>query len=207
MEKNMSAVLDYTELDCVDRFEADCLAERSVVDLVLDAQAGDRDALEELIRRHQNYVNLLASQYVSNRDDAAEIAQEVFILIVRRLDQLQVPAAFSSWLRRITHRTAINYCRRRKVAFAVEPESLDANVGKDRDPASVAEASEMNRQLHKGLARLNDCDRKTLVAFYLNDQSLVEMAQAFNAPIGTIKRRLHVARKRLAKEMTDPRAI
>jgi RNA polymerase sigma-70 factor, ECF subfamily len=203
-DRNMTAVLDFIDItNIADQYSI----QRSVIDLVLDAQTGDRSALEELIERHQNYVQLLATQYVSNRDDAAEISQEVFILVMRRLDQLQVPAAFSSWLRRITHRTAINYCRRRKVAFAVEPEALDANEGKSTDPATTAEDQETNQQLHRGLNRLNDCDRKTLVAFYLNDQSLIEMAAAFKAPIGTIKRRLHVARKRLAKELADQQLI
>ncbi len=44
-------------------------------------------------------------------------------------------------------------------------------------------------------------DRSTLVAFYLNGRSLLEMSDDFAAPVGTIKRRLHVARKRLAKEL------
>ena len=44
-------------------------------------------------------------------------------------------------------------------------------------------------------------DRDTLVAFYVNGQSLVEMSDRFDSPVGTIKRRLHVARKRLAKEL------
>ncbi len=198
----MSAVLD-----CIDLLDQTSLAERTVVELVLDAQGGDRSALEELIERHQNYVNMMASQYVSNREDAAEISQEVFILVMRRLDQLQVPAAFSSWIRRITHRTAINYCRRRKTAYNVEPECLDANEGKMRDPAEAAEEKELQLELRKGLSLLNECDRDTLVAFYLKDHSLIEMAQEFNAPIGTIKRRLHVARKRLAQHMVEIQAI
>ena len=46
----------------------------------------------------------------------------------------------------------------------------------------------------------------TLVAFYVKGQSLLEMSDEFNAPLGTIKRRLHVARKRLAKEV-EPMAV
>ena len=50
-------------------------------------------------------------------------------------------------------------------------------------------------------------DRSTLVAFYLEGQSLIEMSDEFSAPIGTIKRRLHVARKRLAKELECMQAV
>ena len=62
-------------------------------------------------------------------------------------------------------------------------------------------ATERAAQVHDGLDRLAALDRKTLVAFYLRGQSLVEMSECFSAPVGTIKRRLHVARKRLAREL------
>ena len=52
-----------------------------------------------------------------------------------------------------------------------------------------------------GKVQLTDLDRDTLVAFYFQGQSLVQMSDEFNSPVGTIKRRLHVARKRLAKEL------
>ena len=55
----------------------------------------------------------------------------------------------------------------------------------------------------KLMARLRKMDRETLEAFYVRGQSLAEMAKAFDAPIGTIKRRLHVARKRLAEEVSE----
>ena len=51
------------------------------------------------------------------------------------------------------------------------------------------------------MARLKALDRETLVAFYIQGQSLVEIAEALGAPIGTIKRRLHTARKRLKAEL------
>ncbi len=60
---------------------------------------------------------------------------------------------------------------------------------------------ETRAQVHAGLQRLGELDRDTLIAFYLQGQSLVEMSDAFDAPVGTIKRRLHVARKRLAREV------
>jgi RNA polymerase sigma-70 factor (ECF subfamily) len=52
-----------------------------------------------------------------------------------------------------------------------------------------------------GLRRLRDLDRRTLVAFYVEGRSLLEMSREFESPLGTIKRRLHVARKRLAQEL------
>ena len=62
---------------------------------------------------------------------------------------------------------------------------------------------EKREQVRDGLARLREMDRTTLEAFYVEGQSLAEMADEFDAPIGTIKRRLHVARKRLAEQVAE----
>ena len=58
---------------------------------------------------------------------------------------------------------------------------------------------ESRAQVHSGLDRLSTLDRETLVAFYFDGRSLNEMSDEFRTPVGTIKRRLHVARKRLAR--------
>ena len=56
-----------------------------------------------------------------------------------------------------------------------------------------------------GLDRLRELDRRTLIAFYVEGQSLKQMSDEFDSPIGTIKRRLHTARNRLREELTDDR--
>ena len=173
----------------------------SVPQLVIAAQAGDRAAFELLFARYHQYVESLASRYVDCWDDAEEICQEVFVVAMQRLHQLRVPAAFGSWLRQATHRTAINHCRKHRRMRATEPQDLDGNCGGDLDPFDTLAADEARAAVHDGLSRLKECDRETLVAFYLNDRSLIEMAADFDAPLGTIKRRLHVARKRLAEEL------
>ena len=57
--------------------------------------------------------------------------------------------------------------------------------------------------IRDGIDRLGALDQQTLQAFYLQSKSLIEMSDEFDAPVGTIKRRLHVARKRLAVELED----
>ena len=64
-------------------------------------------------------------------------------------------------------------------------------------------ASERQSQVRAGLRQLGELDRDTLVAFYVEGQSLIEMSEEFRSPVGTIKRRLHVARKRLAKHLEE----
>ena len=87
-----------------------------------------------------------------------------------------------------------------------EQETLEANCVEDVTPLATVLQGERSSQVRDGLARLRDLDRETLEAFYVKGQSLTEMSDEFEAPLGTIKRRLHVARKRLAKEV-EPMAV
>ncbi len=74
-------------------------------------------------------------------------------------------------------------------------------------PLTAALAREQRTRVRAGLRRLGRMDRDTLTAFYVEGQSLVEMSDHFASPVGTIKRRLHVARKRLAKELAELAAV
>ena len=185
----------------------DDLTETSIVDLVSQAQAGDRVAMDQIYCRFQQHVLSIAYKKLGNWDEAQELSQDVFIQAFRRLDQLQTPEAFGGWLRQIVHRMAINRATRRPTPTSVDHEILEATVTCDSDPLEAVLTREQRMQVHQGLNRLGDLDRQTLVAFYLDGQSLNQMSDAFAAPIGTIKRRLHVARKRLAKECEMMQAV
>lgn len=172
-----------------------------VGDLARIAQDGDREAFGELVKRFEGAVYGTAMRRLRNHAEAQELTQEVFVKAMRKLDQLHEPEAFPGWLRAIAARMAINRAVRRGPAIATDPETLEATYAKSETPLDRALSSERRDQVHAGLDRLGDLDRRTLEAFYLEGQSLNEMSDQFHSPVGTIKRRLHVARKRLAKEL------
>jgi RNA polymerase sigma-70 factor (ECF subfamily) len=176
-------------------------------ELVIAAQGGDSDAFGELVSRFERMVQAVCWQRLRNHAEAQEAAQEVFIKAMQKLGQLNEPAAFAGWLRSIAVRQAINRSVRRPPAVTVEPHALEGVGGVAEGPLGSLLARERVDQLHEGLDRLATLDRSTLVAFYIEGQSLLEMSDEFSAPVGTIKRRLHVARKRLAKELECLQAV
>lgn len=178
-----------------------------VVELVLKAQAGDRAAFGELFERFERHVFAVALRRMGDYTEAQELVQEVFIQAMLKIAQLRAPEAFGGWLRSITTRMAINRAVRRGPDFATAPENLDATYVETESPLDAVIEDERDERLSEGLERLRDLDRETLVAFYVNGRSLIEMADEFHAPVGTIKRRLHVARKRLAKEVEELVAV
>ena len=179
----------------------------TVADLVRAAQAGDRNAFGELFERYRDHILAMALRRLGNYGDAEELCQEVFIQALEKLNQLRVPECFGGWLRSITHRMAINRIVRQAPVTAVEPDMLAATCMETETPLSKVIDRERDDQVRGGLSRLGDLDRETLEAFYMRHQSLREMSDGFDAPLGTIKRRLHVARKRLSAEVDELMAV
>ena len=178
-----------------------------VIELVRRAQDGDRQAFGELFERFERHVFAVAMRRMGDYNSAQELCQDVFVQAMQKIGQLRQPECFGGWLRAITHRMAINQITRKTPDFATEPEMLAATCVENTTPLDEALMVERNDQVRQGISELREMDRETLIAFYCNGRSLIEMSDDFGAPVGTIKRRLHVARKRLAKKVEDLVAV
>ncbi len=169
--------------------------------LVGRAQRGDRAAFGELVEQFQPTVYAIALRRLSNASDAMELTQEVFLHVLRRIGQLREPERFAGWLRQVAVRMAINRATRR-----VEPPSVEVGVleGASRpsdEPLDELITRERAERLREALGRLKSLDREALDAFYIRGRSLIEIAESLGVPLGTVKRRLHTARKRLRMEL------
>lgn len=178
-----------------------------LIELVVAAQRGDRLAFGDLVERYERAVYATALRRLGNDAEAQELVQEVFVQAMRKLEQLREPGCFGGWLRSITNRMASNRMSRRKAMVSTEPDTLAASCIERQTPLAVALRNERRMQVREGLDRLGTLDRETLVAFYVDGHSLIEMSEQFASPVGTIKRRLHVARKRLARELAEVAAV
>jgi RNA polymerase sigma-70 factor (ECF subfamily) len=175
--------------------------------LVVAAQHGDREAYGQLAQRYERAVYATALRRLGNHAEAQEVCQEVLVRAMQKISQLREPEAFGAWLQSVTNRMAINRAVRKRSVAVAEPEMLASTYVDSDTPLTKVLARERASQVRAGLGRLGALDRDTLVAFYVQGQTLVEMSQEFRSPVGTIKRRLHVARKRLAKELEELVAV
>lgn len=183
------------------------LQEQELAELVCAAQDGDREAFGELFRRCERSVYHAALKRLGDPFEAQELCQEVFVQAMQKLDQLRTPEAFPGWLQSITQRMAINRVVRHRPLVSADAPLLDGECVETDTPLDEALTHERHAQVRAGLGRLGRMDRETLTAFYVLGESLVTMSDKFRSPIGTIKRRLHVARKRLAKELEELAAV
>lgn len=171
--------------------------------LVDRAKLGDRIAYGELVERFRASVFAMAMTKVHDPVEADELTQEVFVHAMRKLPQLREARCFAGWLRKITGRMAINRLTRRGPEFGTDSDVLDSATSNSVDPSEQMAKAEAAAQLHEGLKQLKPLDRETLEAFYIRGQSLKQMSDDFDTPVGTIKRRLHVARQRLKEVLEE----
>ncbi len=169
--------------------------------LVRAAQRGESRAFAELVRRYEARVYRTGLRWLGSDAEAQELRQEVFAQAFRKLEQLEEPRAFGSWLQTIARRLASNRRRRGQRFLALEPAAAADRCLAGQTPLDGMLARERRDQVREGLGRLSDLDRRTLVAFYFEGHSLARMAAEFCSPVGTIKRRLCVARRRLRKHL------
>ena len=174
-----------------------------ITTLVIRAQQGSREAYGALVEQFQPTVYALALTRLRNPAEAQELAQEVFMHGMKKLPQLRDAQCFAGWLRQITVRMAINRLTRRGPVRGIDAEVLEQTQAAGPSPLDDMVRSEARTQVWNGLDRLKPVDRATLVAFYIRGRSLKQMSREFETPIGTIKRRLHVARNRLREHMED----
>ena len=172
-----------------------------VAELVRRAQEGDRDAFGRLVEQFEPTVQAIALRRLGNVSEAMELTQEVFLHILRRIHQLREPERFAGWLRQVAVRMAINRATRRVAPLTVDTGVLEGVYERALQPLDELITRERAERLWAALRRLKTLDRESLVAFYIRGLSLVEMAGELDVPLGTIKRRLHTARKRLRLEL------
>ena len=172
-----------------------------VAELVQRAQVGERDAFGRLVEQFEPTVQAIALRRLGNVSEAMELTQEVFLHILRRIHQLREPERFAGWLRQVAVRMAINRATRRVAPSTVDTGVLEGAYERALQPLDELITRERAERLWAAMRRLKTLDRESLVAFYIRGLSLVEMAGELDVPLGTIKRRLHTARKRLRLEL------
>lgn len=154
-----------------------------------------------LVERHQDVVLRVAARIVGD-GDAADVAQDAFLRAFHRLDRFRGDAPFRSWLLRIAHNSALDMlARRRERPLDLQPEEeLDSLVlagEASRTPADRLEDSERRERLLTKLRSLSEQHRVVLVLRDLEGLSYDEIAGITDAPLGSVKGRLHRARKEL----------
>ena len=161
--------------------------------LVVRAQLGESEAQDLLVRRFERMALSYAYSILGDYDLAEDARQEAFISAYLDLMTLREPAAFPAWLRRIVHKQSVRLIRGRGVLLA-PVEELQEVGARDLNTGQAAEQHETGRLVRKAIDQLPENERETTRLFYLEGQSIKEIAGLLGLPASTVKSRLHAAR-------------
>jgi len=164
--------------------------------LIERCRTGDDIAFSELVGRYQNLVYAMVYRMVSDRSQADDLAQEVFLKVHRGLPYFRGEARLSTWIYRIV----ANVCTQAR-SRPVRELPLDRDDDGPRREPGMADAAfadlELRDRLEKAIAQLPDNYRLLIAAHYLEGVQYDALAEALAIPIGTVKTHLYRAKRRL----------
>ena len=173
-------------------------------EIISKVLSGDYQAYAGLVDRYQNYVFTLTLRIIKNREDAEEVAQDVFIKAYKYLANFRGDSRFTTWLYTIVNNTCISFLRKKKL----EMHSLDNEkifeTADNQDSGLRANLVELKSKISmvtKAISMLNHDDGEIITLFYKAEQTLDEIAQILGVETNTAKVRLHRARTRLKEKM------
>jgi RNA polymerase sigma-70 factor, ECF subfamily len=163
--------------------------------LVERARGRDLKSFDQLVERYRDVVYRVAARIVGP-DEASDVSQDAFLRAFHRLDQLSDGAAFRPWLLQITHNAAISNAARRRPE-PVDPTATEDEPDRVPTPAVLLESHERIRRLEDKIRRLPIEHRAVLVLRDIEGLSYEEVGEATETPLGSVKGRLHRARREL----------
>jgi len=176
-------------------------------DLIKQCLDGDSEAFGVLVTRYQDRLFNMLAKVTGSADEAAEIAQQAFVLAFRNLGSFRGRAAFYTWLYRIALNAMISEKRRnRRQTASIEAVREQAGVEPVDDdaqnrPSHAMELAEQNRQVQAALAELSEEFRVALVLKEIDGLKYEEIAEIVDCPIGTVRSRIHRARNEMREKL------
>jgi len=186
--------------------------EMSDVDLVRRAQLEDTSAYEELVSRYYGKIYGLVYGMVSSREDAEDVAQEVFVKAWNALSHFREQASFYTWIYRIAINRAINFRKKRNRRKTVQFEEFDPDIKQAESYKEFSSKgsvlrkmnlSEFQKKMNEALLTLSDKHRAVVIMHDVQGMSHSEVAGVMGGSEGTARSRLFYARKKLQQELAE----
>lgn len=179
--------------------------------LMLRIKNGDQPAFRELVERHKLSVLNLCLRFTNNKEDAEDLAQDVFIRIFQAAPGYEVKAAFTTWLYRITVNHCLNYQRRKKILhfFSLDhsKNSYHQSQGRVADfaakerPDADFEKKEIQKIVQQAIKSLPENQKTALILYRYHDLSYKEIAEVLDTTVSAVESRLHRAKENLRKKL------
>jgi RNA polymerase sigma factor (sigma-70 family) len=177
------------------------LTDNEIISRILQ---GEQALFAQLVERYQNYVFTLVMRFTASREDAEEIAQDVFIKSYRSLADFRGESKFSTWLYTVARTSSITFLRKRRLdttSLDNERTSLQLENKESAFKANLVEQKSRHAMVNEAIRMLSPNDAQLITLFYKGEQSLEEIGKIMGSDPNTAKVQLHRARHRLKEKM------
>lgn len=182
----------------------------TITRLAFAAKNGNERSFEELYTAFYQKVYALARTTMKNDADAEDVLQQTFISAWTNIGKLDDPAAFNTWIQRITLNQCYSMLRKRRIDIPIDVSEFD---GDDDEPMQIesdvmlpevyAEKEDLRIRLGHIIDDLSDVQRQTIMLYYFDEMSVAEIAAAMDCSENTVKSRLFLARKAIKTEIEE----
>ena len=169
-------------------------------ELVQKCINGEKDYFSEIINRHKNLVYSVILKMINNKEDANDLAQEVFIKVYKNLDKYFPDFKFSTWVIRITTNHTIDHIRKKKYE-TVTMEEVERKLTFESTPEKEYIEREERECLDNLLNNLPEIYRIPLILYHKQGLSYQEIADVTKEPLSKVKNRIFRGRKILKEEL------
>ena len=178
------------------------MKEHADAELVRESLSGNQRAFEVLVRKYEKPIFNLALRMLKDRDDAADVAQSVFVKAYQKLDSFDETHEFFSWIYRIAINESINFKKRTKRLDEYES-GVTAALKPTQEEAHGAEV--LRDEVIDAIEMLTMDYQIVIVLRHFHDFSYEEMAEVLECPVSTVKSRLYTALDLLKAELAPVR--
>lgn len=172
-----------------------------ISELVRKIQNGDKSAFDELYKLTSERAYFVALEFTKNNQDAEDILQESYIKALSKINELDKPESFSSWLNQIVANKSKDFLKKKKPMLFEAEENEVFEVLPDEDtsfsPEENLDQAELQKTVMEVLDELSEEKRACVMMMYFEELSVGEIAETLEIPEGTVKTRLFSARKDL----------
>jgi RNA polymerase sigma-70 factor (ECF subfamily) len=168
--------------------------------LLLQAQAGDPAALGHLINRHDSSLRYFVRRLLEDPIAADDVVQDVWLATLRQVKQIRSGAAFRIWLYRVARNRAMSHLRREVLRRACPIEAAAEIAEEEVDFSFPAEAA---TAVHQAMQHLSVEHREVLTLRFMENMSYEDMAAVTECTLGTVRSRLHYAKRQIERVMRN----
>lgn len=165
---------------------------------------GEKDAYAIVVEKYKSYVFTLTMRFVKTREDAEEVAQDIFVKAYRSLADFRGDSKFSTWLYTIVNTTCITFLRKKRLETKSLDDEKTFELADSVDSGMRANQVEQKSRIdmvNRAILMLSEDDAEVITLFYKAEQTLEEIAKVMGIEQNAVKVRLHRARQRLKTKM------